>query len=131
VSFAVARAGWSVVLSEDFMMKFTASGRLAWGGESVAPDVVASLNGVAIQPGGQIIVGGEHIPPAGCRRSCTRGFGLERFLPNGKVDRSFGYQGQAWLDFGRSVDDVALRGGKVVAVGASHHRFALVRFLAR
>jgi uncharacterized delta-60 repeat protein len=78
-----------------------------------------SADQVAVQTDGKIIaLGEEGLAPA----SAGTGFGLERFLPDGTPDPSFGINGVAGVSFGSSYDasvSAALlqSDGKILAVG--------------
>jgi uncharacterized delta-60 repeat protein len=58
------------------------------------------------------------------------GFALARYLPSGKLDPSFGADGKVvtHLDQAGTVDALLQPDGKIVAVGVSGTRFALVRY---
>jgi uncharacterized delta-60 repeat protein len=83
---------------------------------------------IAIQPDGKLVVAGE----------AHNRFGLARFLPDGRLDRSFGHDGKVITDVARgndSITAVAIQAnGKIVAVGDVFRRgdftLALVRYRA-
>ena len=83
---------------------------------------------VAIQPDGKIVAAGIQ----GCRGS----FALARYLPNGKLDPSFGGDGKVVTRFGsgkrysESFSVVIQPDGRIVAAGSCcGSRFALARYL--
>jgi len=99
-----------------------------------------AANAVALQSDGKIVVAGEvHIssPP-------STDFALLRYLPNGKLDKTFAGTGQVIADFGRNNSDnvnaVAVQpDGKIVVAGTAsapdddeptHSTLALVRYKA-
>lgn len=85
--------------------------------------IVSTLQGwsdaaaIAVQPDGNILVGGTGIPAGGLERA----FLVARFLPNGRVDPSFGRDGVAAADFhnrNEGVADLELGdSGHIVAAG--------------
>jgi uncharacterized delta-60 repeat protein len=90
---------------------------------------------VAIAPDGKIVAAGAI---ARFTQIGSRGrFALARYLPTGALDTSFGGDGRVTTDFGPGedrVEGVAIRGGKILAVGSASFgctpcaRFALARY---
>ena len=90
---------------------------------------------VGIAGDGKIVVAGaiaRFTPLGGHGR-----FALARYLPTGELDTSFGGDGRVTTDFGPGEDraeGVAIRGGKILAVGSASFgctpcaRFALARY---
>jgi uncharacterized delta-60 repeat protein len=83
---------------------------------------------VVIQPDGRIVAAGL---------CCGSRFALSRYLPNGRLDASFGADGKVTTDFTPAPDvayDLAIQGdGKILAAGVAAKdgdaaRFALVRY---
>jgi uncharacterized delta-60 repeat protein len=86
---------------------------------------------LVVQPDGAIVAVGSSVS-----RATKADFAVARYLPDGRLDRSFGRRGTVVLDFGRSVDEVAMSGvldrrGNLVLVGGSlasgEDDFALAR----
>ena len=82
----------------------------------------AQAYAVAIQADGRIVVGGQSdLPPD--RRDV--GFALARYLPDGRLDASFGSAGRLLDARGRGASALALQpDGKIVAAGAGIARYA-------
>ena len=83
--------------------------------------------GVALQDGGRIIAGGFLSSPRG-----TGGPALARYLPDGRLDRTFGHDGRVFTDFSprsAEIDALALQSnGMILAVGGSAGRSLVVRY---
>ena len=81
---------------------------------------------MALQPDGRIVSVGEF--------SKNETFALLRFLPDGKLDPSFGDHGKISTDFGSGAagaEAVLIQpDGKIVAAGQSLRNVALARYLA-
>jgi uncharacterized delta-60 repeat protein len=74
-----------------------------------------AARGVVLQPGGKVVVAGQLDDPQRYQLA------LERYLPNGELDRSFGTNGLA-LPGGHTMTGFALGaqpGGKLIAVGGA------------
>ena len=97
-----------------------------------------SASGVVVQSDGKIVVAGEGVGyPDGSR---AYDFALARYLPDGRLDPSFGNRGRTLTGFGPGADDyatgVALQhDGKIVAAGVgagipliTSGRFAVARY---
>jgi uncharacterized delta-60 repeat protein len=79
-----------------------------------------SADAVAIQRDGRIVVAGDSCIGPGM--GCASNFALARYLPDGKLDKSFSKDGKARPNIGGSdsARDVAIqRDGRIVAVGAA------------
>jgi uncharacterized delta-60 repeat protein len=129
-------AGWSDVpaleQSHFLVARFTRGGRIdrSFGtrGSTVTPlGFSGSAADVVIQPDGRIVVAGSvHVARDGIQ------LGLARYLPNGRIDPSFGTNGTVLTNF--AVDDepaLALQpDGKLVAACglSSPRRFGLARY---
>ena len=94
---------------------------------------------VAIQDDGKIVAAGGIAPTRGGRKQVSD-FALVRFLPDGRLDASFGMRGRVLTDFGSESQDIASAiavqpDGKIVAAGSSlagrnaPQLFALARYL--
>lgn len=93
----------------------------------------SGATGMELQPDGKVVVAGA---------SNTGGIGLARFLPDGSVDTTFGYQGVTGPGFtsvtsypvcssSHGVSDLALQpDGKIVVVGRCGNQWIVARFLA-
>ncbi len=74
--------------------------------------------GMALQSDGKIVVAGEVRSPTNAESDLA----LARFLPNGRLDTSFGDQGRVWFGFGQYdvARAVAIQpDGKIVVAGSS------------
>ena len=95
-------------------------------GRDFAGDV-DDAQGVAVQPDGRIVVAGSVITAAG-----GRDFGLARYLPDGRLDATFGRSGAVTTDVVGGIDYVRAvvlqPDGRVVVAGAASGDFALVRY---
>jgi uncharacterized delta-60 repeat protein len=94
------------------------------------------FRGLAIQPNGKIVAAGATLGKSGAN------FGIARFLPDGRLDRTFSRDGRAFVSFGRGRFDAAhalalQRDGRIVVAGESRvgnvgpPRFALARLTRR
>jgi uncharacterized delta-60 repeat protein len=123
------------------LVRYATDGSLdtSFGGDGrVVTDFTAASDeafAVAIAPDGKIVVAGgiARFTPSGSRGR----FALARYLPNGHRDTSFGGDGRVTTDFSPGEDraeGVAIRGGKILAVGSASFgctscaRFALARY---
>lgn len=86
------------------------------------------LTAVALQPDGSVVAAGE------IAREHHGDFAVLRYDRTGRLDRSFGAEGVASVDFGQRHDRAFAMAldpaGKVVTVGFSENDFALARFNA-
>jgi uncharacterized delta-60 repeat protein len=129
VSLGVSPKGRFYVVSFGQLAAYTPGGRLARafsGNGGVQPRVDTGNNGIAVQSNGDIIVAGTKCTTPG--GPCEGGFALERFLPGGRVDGSFGHGGIAAIDFGIRGTDVVLQKGKAVEAGDTKRGIGLARF---
>ncbi|HET7856269.1 MAG TPA: hypothetical protein VFL41_07410 [Gaiellaceae bacterium] len=87
---------------------------------------------VVVQPDGGILVAGRAYDD---RKQDTSAWALVRYLPNGRVDRSFGKGGIVLGDFGTGADwagaMVLQPDGKIVVAGSVYEDQAVARFLPR
>jgi uncharacterized delta-60 repeat protein len=92
--------------------------------------------GLALQPGGQIVLAGET-----SSRATRTDFALVRYTPDGSLDASFAGEGKDLIDFTASGQDMAAAlvrqsDGKILVAGSTRGRvtyeddFALLRFNA-
>jgi uncharacterized delta-60 repeat protein len=83
------------------------------------------LSGIALQPDGKIVVGGQ------MAKGPSGDFALLRYDARGVLDPSFGRDGLVAVDFAGREDQVRAvslqADGKIVGVGPSETDFALVR----
>jgi uncharacterized delta-60 repeat protein len=87
-----------------------------------------AVAGVAVQPDGKIVAAGSSQAA-----DSSSEFALARYLPNGRLDRSFGASGRVLTGFGpngrATASSVALqRDGKIVVAGTAGHAFAVARY---
>jgi uncharacterized delta-60 repeat protein len=96
----------------------------------------SSLNGVlalVVQPDGKLVAAGD----ASVGSSADLDFALARYLPDGRLDPTFGIGGTVTTDFGGIIEDIATAlvlqpDGKLVAAGHDSNGdldFALARYL--
>lgn len=117
--FALARYGADGALDAPF----GSGGRVTadFGGD------VDDAQGVAVQPDGRIVVAGSVITAAG-----GRDVGLVRYLPDGRLDATFGRSGAVTTDVTGGTDFVRAvvlqPDGRIVVAGAAAGDFALVRY---
>jgi uncharacterized delta-60 repeat protein len=99
-------------------------------------DFLAEAFALVLQPDGKLVAAGDSCMVEDCRRICD--FALARYLPDGRLDPTFGVGGQVTTDFGGSDTASALilqPDGKLVAAGSSvdpsngSGDFALARYL--
>lgn len=79
---------------------------------------------VAVQPNGRIVVGGSARQVSAVTQETSSDYAVTRYLPDGKLDRSFGKGGKASTDFyGASADYLAgvlvQKNGQLVVAGDS------------
>lgn len=108
---AFVAAGLALAASGDFDRSFSRDGIVKTGfGSGGRGFGFAST--LAVQPNGRVLIAGS---------ASSGDFGLARFRPNGKLDRSFGDEGTVRIDFGGAeewADDVAVQDdGRIVVVG--------------
>ena len=127
-------AGFSGVTSSVFALaRYRPDGTLdpAWGGDGtvttrIRSNVPAGIIGVAMQTDGGVVAVGD---------LNDEEFVLARYRPSGSLDDTFGRNGTVITNFGEGVEygtGVAIQpNGRIVAVGTSHYRFALARYLAQ
>jgi uncharacterized delta-60 repeat protein len=98
--------------------------RIGDGGQAIS---------LALQPNGKIVAGGSTIGRSGENVDATADLALIRYMPDGRLDQSFGHGGQVItksVDFAAAADIVLLRGGRIaVAVGAGRV-FEVARYLS-
>lgn len=115
------------------LVRYLANGTLdtTFSGDGIVTTDIGGLNdlglGLAIQPDGKIVVAGTTVVPGG------RDFVILRYLPDGRLDPTFGGDGIVQTPIGdspRSADAVAIQGdGKIVAGGTTGGlRFAIARY---
>ena len=114
---------------------FGQAGRAVTGFGSSA----AVANAVAVAPDGKIVVAGEHLPASPQTGPCPNhihqgggdGFALARYLPNGKLDKTFGADGTVVtkLEESGAFDLLLQPDGKIVAVGYGRSAVQLARYL--
>ncbi len=124
--FAVARLRANGTLDPAFSAdgKVTTAFPVGWSAEAT---------GVAVQPGGKILVVGSAVSPDGSSQQVA----VARYLATGTVDRTFGVGGTVMTPppaprvGGLAAEDVALQSdGKIVVVGSfGGHALFLVRYL--
>jgi uncharacterized delta-60 repeat protein len=130
-------AGWSYDANGyDFgVTRFRANGAPdpAFGHDGRATTAIGTGEdmglAVAVQPGGKIVVAGHSANPS------DWDFSLAEYLPNGRLDRTFGSDGTVLTDFsaGDGARAVAVQpDGKIVVAGyaANGRVFAVARYLA-
>ncbi len=119
-------AGSAVVggVTEVALARFLTSGALdkRFGTKGIDTDKVGgvydSASSVAIQPKGQILIGG--LSASGAGDSLSSSFLVQRYTSAGKLDRSFGTAGTAVTSFGQpaAVTQLALQSdGTIIASG--------------
>ncbi len=131
---------------QDFAVaRYNANGRLdatfGTGGEVLTgfgDDISATAAGVAIAPGGKVVVAGSITDPD----TFNNDFAVARFNANGKLDTSLGTGGEATASFGPDTSDTAVgvavqADGKIVVAGTDQDfdtnfidEFGLARFNA-
>jgi uncharacterized delta-60 repeat protein len=94
----------------------------------------AEADAVALQPDGKIVAAGSTVEATDDPSIFARNFTLARYLPDGRLDTSFGSGGLVTTDFGgdSSAQGVILQpDGKIVAAGSASNQsdFALARYL--
>ena len=121
--FALARYNANGILDDAFGDHGKVITNMAGGSSDTS-----SAEGIALLADGKILVGGS---AAGSKS----GIALARYLPDGKLDSSFGSSGRVITDIGtgaRSVSDLAVQpDGKIVVVADDYvsSNFALARYL--
>jgi uncharacterized delta-60 repeat protein len=82
--------------NKSFIARYLASGKLdsTFDGDGKRSIPIDRLTKLAIQPDGKLLALGSH------ENSGQFNFALYRLLPAGELDKSFDYDGNAWLDFG-------------------------------
>ncbi len=119
--------------NSDFaVIRYGTNGSLdaTFDGDGVAVTPIGSgdefASSVAIQSGGQIIVGGFS------SNGANDDFALVRYNPNGSLDSSFGAGGKVTTDFAASSFDyisaLAIQSGRIIAVGSSGSNFAAAAY---
>lgn len=94
------------------------------------------LHGVAIQPGGDIVAVGGNNEEAGQRRDPGATAFVVAYLPNGKIDRSFGTEGRFKVKESREntytgfTEVKALPSGKLLVSGYVRNQIVLYRLTA-
>lgn len=135
----VASSGLSLLASHIALARLTTDGSLdstfGNGGKVTGPDVgggVNFANGVALQPGGKIVVSGYTGP-----NTTSADFMLVRYNSDGSVDTTFGTGGFVSTDFSGSSDFargvISIPGGKLLLFGGATFtqtdiRFAIARY---
>jgi uncharacterized delta-60 repeat protein len=131
----VGQSGFGNVDARSGVARWDADGSLDGGfgsGGVLAFDVPGATRsravGVALEPGGRILIGGDLNPSAG--------FGLTGLTPNGGFDGTFAPGGQIFTPFGEPAGPTGIvrqSDGKVVEAGfdepGGNDLFALVRYL--
>ena len=111
------------------LARYTSSGRLdhRFGTEGrVEITSFRPSHDVIIDPDRKIIVAGSTFSP-----DASPNLALARYLPDGRLDASFGSRGKVVAHFegGSRAEGIALQAdGKLVAVGWIHYQFALARY---
>jgi uncharacterized delta-60 repeat protein len=124
LQFAIAR----LTPNGNFDTRFNGSGKetLSFGKGSAA-----TANGIAIEPGSEIVVAGSVTTPGN-----GSDFALTRLLPSGALDTSFGgfaYNGKVKVDLGgddraRTIIRDQFDGSFLVGGGIDNKKFAIVKF---
>jgi uncharacterized delta-60 repeat protein len=115
--FAVAR----YQRDGDLDQSFSGNGKLV----TSFPGGSASAYAVAVQPNGRIVAGGDLSPPSGTNQV----FALARYLPEGRLDPSFGTDGLVLTPFGgpddlSQINALAVTPQGIVAGGVKDNPFA-------
>jgi uncharacterized delta-60 repeat protein len=91
--------------------------------------LAASAFAIALQPDGRIVVAGGSLPEA---TPPSTAMALARYLPNGRLDQTFGTDGVVSTSIGAGFSggsDVALQpDGRIVVTGSTDNDFAVARF---
>jgi uncharacterized delta-60 repeat protein len=103
--------------NKSFIARYLASGKLdsTFDGDGKRSIPIDRLTKLAIQPDGKLLALGSH------ENYGQFNFALYRLLPTGELDKSFDYDGNAWLDFGgRDIGEaLALQADGRILVGGS------------
>jgi len=132
------RTGRTVYPPVDFALaRYTPAGRVDrsfGGGRAVLTDIGSERSdlatAIATQPDGKIVVAGSTGPGS----QATADVALARFLPDGRLDSTFGTGGRVRTDFGPENDGGAYAAivqpdGKILVSGQPYADFSLVRYL--
>lgn len=131
---AAGMATSDVVRGRIALVRYRPTGRLdpSFGSHGIVrtafPGGARRARGVAIDSGGRIVIAGL----------AANDFALARYLPNGRLDRSFGTDGRVTTSFSDGADEATSLGidgsGRIVAAGYTQPQgqspdFALARYL--